>query len=32
VLMGTPGGGGHGPASERAASALQADQRAGYIA
>jgi N-methylhydantoinase B len=32
VLMGTPGGGGHGPASERAASALQADRRAGYIA
>ncbi|WP_159350519.1 hydantoinase B/oxoprolinase family protein [Roseomonas harenae] len=32
VLMGTPGGGGHGPASERGASALQADRRARYVA
>jgi N-methylhydantoinase B len=31
VLLGTPGGGGHGPAAERAEVARQADETAGYV-
>jgi N-methylhydantoinase B len=31
VLLATPGGGGHGESEARAADALHADRRAGYI-
>lgn len=31
VTLHTPGGGGHGPASERDRAALAADQAAGYV-
>ncbi|HWL83890.1 MAG TPA: hydantoinase B/oxoprolinase family protein [Roseomonas sp.] len=30
VLLGTPGGGGHGPKAERSAAARRADEKAGY--
>ncbi len=31
VLLGTPGGGGHGPAGERSSEAIAADRHAGYL-
>ncbi len=31
VLLGTPGGGGHGPAAERSSEAIAADRHAGYL-